>query len=163
MILAVLEAHGGLKLGQHDIYLNVAGGLRIAEPAADLAAAAALVSSLIGVALPPISVYFGEIGLSGAIRPVAHAPARLKEAAKLGFGRATIARALGRDDGAPRGYRRSLRHISGLVADIGSRLAARRADGRKVAGDQPCQARDDGLPRHSTARPFGLRSYQALA
>ena len=85
MILAVLEAHGGLKLGQYDIYLNVAGGLKIAEPAADLAAAAALISSLVGVALPHDSVYFGEIGLSGAVRSVAHAGLRLKEAAKLGF------------------------------------------------------------------------------
>jgi DNA repair protein RadA/Sms len=88
MILAVLEAHGGLKLGQYDVYLNVAGGLKIAEPAADLAAAAALVSSLVGASLPHDAVYFGEIGLSGAVRPVAHAALRLKEAAKLGFTRA---------------------------------------------------------------------------
>ena len=74
MVLAVLEAHGGLRLGMHDVYLNVAGGLRISEPAADLAAAAALISSLSGAPLPPDSVYFGEIGLSGAIRPVAQAP-----------------------------------------------------------------------------------------
>lgn len=85
MILAVLEAHGGLKLGMHDVYLNVAGGLRINEPAADLAAAAALVSSLSGTPLPSDTVYFGELGLSGAIRPVSHMQARLKEAAKLGF------------------------------------------------------------------------------
>ena len=74
MVLAVLEAHGGLRLGMHDVYLNVAGGLRITEPAADLAAAAALVSSLSGSPLPADTVYFGEIGLSGAIRPVAQAP-----------------------------------------------------------------------------------------
>ena len=74
-----------LRLGMHDVYLNVAGGLRISEPAADLAVAAALVSSLSGSPLPPDCVYFGEIGLSGAVRPVAQAPARLKEAAKLGF------------------------------------------------------------------------------
>src|SRR5438105_8436578 len=88
MVLAVLEAHCGVKLGGHDVYLNVAGGLRIQEPAADLAAAAALVSSLAGAALPPEAVYFGEVSLSGAIRPVAQATARLKEAAKLGFTRA---------------------------------------------------------------------------
>ena len=69
----------------HDVYLNVAGGLRITEPAADLAAAAALVSSLSGTPLPSDRVYFGEMGLSGAIRPVSQAAARLKEAAKLGF------------------------------------------------------------------------------
>ena len=90
MIVAVLEARAGLRLGQHDVYLNVAGGLRIAEPAADLAAAAALVSSLTGQSLPPHCVFFGEIGLSGAIRPVAHAATRLKEAAKLGFKHAIV-------------------------------------------------------------------------
>ena len=70
MVLAVLEAHAGVRLGGHDVYLNVAGGLKISEPAADLAAAAALVSSLTGAHLPANTVYFGEIGLSGSIRPV---------------------------------------------------------------------------------------------
>jgi DNA repair protein RadA/Sms len=88
MVLAVLEAHGGLKLGQYDVYLNVAGGMKIAEPAADLAAAAALVSSLTGASLPRDAVYFGEIALSGSVRAVAHPGLRLKEAAKLGFARA---------------------------------------------------------------------------
>src|SRR6202030_2165870 len=90
MVLAVLEAHCGIKLSGHDVYLNVAGGLRIQEPAADLAAAAALVSSLANAPLPPDAVYFGEVALSGAIRPVAQPPARLKEAAKLGFARAVL-------------------------------------------------------------------------
>ena len=75
MVLAVLEAHCGVRLGQHDVYLNVAGGYRIMEPAADLAVSAALISSLAGVALPVQSVYFGEISLSGATRPVSHAAA----------------------------------------------------------------------------------------
>jgi DNA repair protein RadA/Sms len=88
MVLAVLDAHCGVRLGNHDVYLNVAGGLRIQEPAADLAVAAALVSSLAGAALPADAVYFGEVSLSGSVRPVAHAGARLKEAAKLGFKRA---------------------------------------------------------------------------
>ena len=74
MVLAVLEAHCGVRLGGHDVYLNVAGGLRIQEPAADLAAAAALVSSLANAPLPADAVYFGEVSLSGAIRPVAQAP-----------------------------------------------------------------------------------------
>ena len=90
MVLAVLEAHCGLRFAQHDVYLNVAGGYRISEPAADLAVAAALVSSLTGIALPPDSVYFGEISLSGAVRPVAHAQQRLKEAEKLGFAQAVL-------------------------------------------------------------------------
>jgi DNA repair protein RadA/Sms len=85
MVLAVLEAHCGVKLGTHDVYLNIAGGYRIAEPAADLAVAAALVSSLSGLALPSDCVYFGEISLSGAVRPVAHGVQRVKEAEKLGF------------------------------------------------------------------------------
>ncbi len=85
MVLAVLEAHCGVRLGDCDVYLNVAGGLRISEPAADLAVAAALVSSRLSVVLPSNTVYFGEISLSGAVRPVVHAPARLKEAQKLGF------------------------------------------------------------------------------
>jgi DNA repair protein RadA/Sms len=90
MILAVLEAHCGVRFATHDVYLNVAGGYRISEPAADLAAAAALVSSLTSLALPADCVYFGEISLSGAIRPVAHAQQRLKEAEKLGFGQAVL-------------------------------------------------------------------------
>lgn len=90
MVLAVLEAHCGLRFSQHDVYLNVAGGYRIAEPAADIAVAAALVSSRAGLALPADCVYFGELSLSGAVRSVAHAQQRLKEAEKLGFGRAVL-------------------------------------------------------------------------
>ncbi len=85
MILAVLETRCGVKIGANDIYLNVAGGLKISEPAADLAVAAALISSATNSALPSKAVFFGEISLSGGIRPVAHAPLRLKEASKLGF------------------------------------------------------------------------------
>jgi DNA repair protein RadA/Sms len=88
MILAVLEARCGLSFGDRDVYLNVAGGLRISEPAADLAAAAALASSAFDEALPQDCVVFGEISLSGEIRPVSRMDARLKEAAKLGFRRA---------------------------------------------------------------------------
>jgi len=90
MVLAVLEAHCGVRLGQHDVYLNVAGGYRISEPAADMAVAAALVSSLTGNALPAERVYFGEISLSGATRPVAHGQQRIKEALKLGFDGAVV-------------------------------------------------------------------------
>jgi DNA repair protein RadA/Sms len=85
MILAVLEARCGLQFGGNDVYLNVAGGLRISEPAADLAVAAALISSLTGEALPKNMILFGEIGLSGEVRPVSQVDARLKEAEKLGF------------------------------------------------------------------------------
>lgn len=85
MVLAVLEARCGLGFGGRDVYLNVAGGLKISEPAADLAVAAALVSSHFDTPLPAEGVVFGEIALSGDVRPVGRAEARLKEAAKLGF------------------------------------------------------------------------------
>lgn len=85
MILAVLESHCGLRLSHLDIYLNVAGGLRIGEPAADFAVAASLVSSLTKRSLPLGSVWFGEVGLSGHLRSVSGVRARLKEAMKLGF------------------------------------------------------------------------------
>jgi DNA repair protein RadA/Sms len=88
MVLAVLEARCGLSFADRDIYLNVAGGLRITEPAADLAAAAALVSSQTGEPLPQDCVVFGEISLSGDVRPVSRAEGRLREAKKLGFNRA---------------------------------------------------------------------------
>jgi len=88
MVLAVLEARCGLGFGTRDVYLNVAGGLRISEPAADLAAAAALASSALDTALPQDCVVFGEVSLSGDVRPVSRMEARLKEAAKLGFSRA---------------------------------------------------------------------------
>ena len=103
MVLAVLEAHCGVRLGGHDVYLNVAGGLRISEPAADLAAAAALVSSLADAPLPADAVYFGEVSLSGAVRPVAQAAARLKEAQKLGFARAVVPEAARGEAGADAG------------------------------------------------------------
>jgi DNA repair protein RadA/Sms len=90
MLLAVLEARCGVRLGSHDVYLNVAGGLRLQEPAADLAAAAALVSSLTGKPAPEDTVYFGEVSLTGAVRAVGHTDQRLKEAAKLGFARAVV-------------------------------------------------------------------------
>ncbi len=85
MVLAVLEARCGVQIGANDVYLNVAGGLRITEPAADLAVAAALVSSLTGEPVPADAVVFGEIGLSGEVRAVGQSDSRLKEAAKLGF------------------------------------------------------------------------------
>jgi DNA repair protein RadA/Sms len=85
MILAVLDARAGLSFAGLDVYLNVAGGLRISEPAADLAVALALVSARSQRALDPQAVVFGEISLSGALRPVAQTENRLKEARKLGF------------------------------------------------------------------------------
>jgi DNA repair protein RadA/Sms len=90
MVTAVLEARCGVSLAGNDVFLNVAGGLRVSEPAADLAVAAALLSSLTGVPVPKGSVVFGEIGLSAEVRAVTQAEARLKEAAKLGFEKALL-------------------------------------------------------------------------
>jgi DNA repair protein RadA/Sms len=98
MLLAVLEARCGVRLGSHDVYLNVAGGLRLQEPAADLAAAAALISSLTGRPAPEDTVYFGEVSLTGAVRAVGHRDKRLKEAAKLGFARAVVPAMAGEGD-----------------------------------------------------------------
>ncbi|HYY37003.1 MAG TPA: DNA repair protein RadA [Xanthobacteraceae bacterium] len=127
MILAVLESHCGVRLSSHDVYLNVAGGLRIQEPAADLAAAAALVSSLADAPLSPDAVYFGEISLSGAIRPVAQAPARLKEAQKLGFARAILPEAARAEATGELGL--SLKPVSSLASLVAD-IAAWPADAR---------------------------------
>ncbi len=85
MVLAVLDSRAGIGFAGRDVYLNVAGGLRISEPAADLAVAAALISALADQPLPADSVVFGEISLSGALRPISQPEARLREAEKLGF------------------------------------------------------------------------------
>lgn len=90
MILAVLEARCGIAFAGRDIYLNIAGGLRINEPAADLAVAAALLSAFTSIPVPKEAVVFGEIGLAGEVRAVGQTDVRLKEASKLGFERAII-------------------------------------------------------------------------
>ena len=102
MLLAVLEARCGLNFSSCEVYLNVAGGYRLTDPAADLAVAAALVSALADRPLPADAVWFGEVSLAGEIRPVAHAAIRVREAAKLGFGRACGPPEGGQDFGAVR-------------------------------------------------------------
>jgi DNA repair protein RadA/Sms len=97
MVLAVLEARCGLSFSSSEVYLNIAGGYRVQDPAADLAVAAALVSALSERPVPADAVAFGEIALSGEIRPVAHGPLRLKEAGKLGFERALVPAAITSD------------------------------------------------------------------
>ncbi|MEL6504323.1 MAG: DNA repair protein RadA [Pseudomonadota bacterium] len=120
MVLAVLEAHCGVRLGGHDVYLNVAGGFRIAEPAADLAVCAALVSSLANRPLPDNSVYFGEVSLSGHLRPVGQAAGRLKEAGKLGFDQATFS--MGSETIKQPGMRLdTIKSLSDLVVELISR------------------------------------------
>ncbi len=85
MLLAVLESRCGLNFSSAEVYLNIAGGYRLSDPAADLAVAAALVSALADRPLPDKSVWFGEVSLAGEIRPVAHSDLRMRESAKLGF------------------------------------------------------------------------------
>jgi DNA repair protein RadA/Sms len=121
MITAVLDARCGLSIGANDIYLNVAGGLRIVEPAADLAVAAALVSALHETPVPGDTVVFGEIGLSGRVRPVGHAEARLKEAAKLGFAEAWVPkRSSSRASSGEALNTRLIGHLSELVDRLAS-------------------------------------------
>ena len=127
MVLAVLEAHCGVRLGGHDVYLNVAGGLRIGEPGADLAAAAALVSSLAGAPLPADAVYFGEVSLSGTVRPVAQPALRLREARKLGFARAFVPASVRGDDAARGVALRPLGPLVDIVAEIAPNGRGRRA------------------------------------
>jgi DNA repair protein RadA/Sms len=127
MVLAVLETRCGLAFGGADVYLNVAGGLRIAEPAADLAVAAALVSALTDTPVPGESVVFGEIGLSGEVRAVGQTEARLKEAAKLGFTRAYCP-PRGKRGGATAGIEvRELRLLGDLVEALGNPAPRRMA------------------------------------
>ncbi|MFO0994734.1 MAG: DNA repair protein RadA [Hyphomicrobiales bacterium] len=115
MILAVLDARAGVQTGMQDVYLNVAGGLKVREPAADLAAAAALLSSLTGTIIPAGTAIFGEIALSGGIRPVGQTEARLKEAQKLGLKEAVIAAAS--EVPAVKGLRiRTVESVADLVA-----------------------------------------------
>ncbi|MBZ0261007.1 MAG: DNA repair protein RadA [Hyphomicrobiales bacterium] len=115
MILAVLEARAGVVIGANDVYLNVAGGLKVREPAADLAVAAALLSSLTGTVIPHGTAVFGEVALSGAIRPVGQTEARLKEAQKLGLREAVIAAAT--EQASVKGLKvKSIETISDLVA-----------------------------------------------
>ena len=120
MLLAVLETRAGVRMNQTDVYLNIAGGLRVNEPAADLAIAAAIASAAFDKPTSPGMVYFGEIGLSGEVRQVAQAEARLKEAAKLGFDSAALPRRLAHGNrklAAPEGLRlEEIGHITDLVA-----------------------------------------------
>jgi DNA repair protein RadA/Sms len=128
MILAVLEARAGVTLSNHDVYLNVAGGLRLKEPAADLAVAAALLSSLSDTIIPHGTVLFGEIALSGAIRPVGQSEARLKEAQKLGLDHAVIA------DQGEKALKSNLdvKQVS-TVADVVAWVASRSKGLRRIA------------------------------
>ena len=140
MLLAVLESRGGLRLAQQDVYLNVAGGLRVTEPAADLAVAAAIASAAADQPTDPSLAFFGEIGLSGEVRQVAQAESRLKEMAKLGFASAAMPRRLGG------GSRRAVASPPGLtvleighVSDLLGRFSDKPSD--KPSGQSPARTR----------------------
>ena len=115
--LAVLEARCGIPFAGLDVYLNVAGGMKISEPAADLAVAAALLSAREDVALPAETVVFGEISLSGALRPASQTENRLKEAQKLGFTSA-IAPAGGKAAAAAGISLNTMSDLTGFVGEI---------------------------------------------
>lgn len=119
-ILAVLEARCGIPFTGLDVFLNVAGGLRVNEPAADLAVAGALLSAREDVAIPPDMVLFGEISLSGALRPVGQTENRLKEASKLGFQQATVP-SRSKTGG---GEEMRLREMADLTAFVGEMFGA---------------------------------------
>jgi len=95
LIVAVLTRRAGIRLSDQDVFINVVGGLRVGEPAADLAMAIAIASSMRDQAVDPNMAFIGEIGLSGEVRAVAQLPARLREVAKLGFSRVVVPRAVG--------------------------------------------------------------------
>jgi DNA repair protein RadA/Sms len=121
MLIAVLEARCGVRLGAHDVYLNVAGGLKLGDPAADLAAAAALISSFVGQPSPEDAVFFGEVSLTGAVRAVGHMDQRLKEAAKLGFSRAVLPQPFAPDRELERLALTPMSQLDELVAWFGLR------------------------------------------
>jgi DNA repair protein RadA/Sms len=135
MIVAVLETRCGIRLSGCDIFLNIAGGIRIAEPAADMAVAAALISALSGTPLPAETVFFGEIGLAGEIRQVAQPDQRLKEASKLGFKEGVIP-ARKNKDAAMGGLKvRELAHVQDLAALYGEEDAIAERPVRKAGGE----------------------------
>ena len=118
MVLAVLEARCGLSFAGRDVFLNVAGGLRINEPAADLAVAAALISSLSGKPIARDTIVYGELSLSGAVRPVAQNNVRLKEAEKLGF-KSAYAPKPGKGDVSKNVALREIEDLAALIAVLG--------------------------------------------
>ena len=135
MVLAVLDARAGLGISGQDVYLNVAGGLKVNEPAADLAAAAALISSLSGKPLAGDCVVFGEISLSGDVRPAPQSEARLKEAAKLGFKTAIVPNGTKSEGSGPAVT--SVRDVRELVDEI---CGAGNRPGRPAGGPKMVQS-----------------------
>ncbi len=120
LLLAVLDKRAGLSFAQLDVFLNVVGGVRLQEPAGDLAVAASLASSVYDRPLPPDAIFIGEVGLGGEIRPVAQVERRLAEAANMGMNRAFLS-----ERGVPKRVPAGL-HAVGVrtVGDLFERLFA---------------------------------------
>jgi DNA repair protein RadA/Sms len=114
MMLAVLHRHAGIAATDQDVFVNAVGGVRISEPAADLAVMLAIQSSLRGKPLPRGFLAFGEVGLAGEVRPAPRGQERLREAAKLGFSTALVPKA-----NTPRG---SVRGFEGLTIHAVERI-----------------------------------------
>ncbi len=133
MVLAVLQTRCGLNLGAADVYLNVAGGLRISEPAADLAVAAALISAHLGRLLPARTVVFGEIGLGGEVRAVGQSEARLKEAEKLGFTTGIVPQAAPRRRGQPASSAAITTHSMASLQDLFAMFEDAQTPGQSAA------------------------------
>ena len=120
MLLAVLHRHAGIATWEQDVFVNAVGGVRIGEPAADLAVCLAVVSSLTDKPIPSKVAVFGEIGLAGEVRPAPRGQDRLKEAAKLGFEKAIVPKA-----NAPKAKIAGLRGARGRAHRPGGAAAAR--------------------------------------
>jgi DNA repair protein RadA/Sms len=118
MLLAVLDRRAGIKLSKSDVYVSVVGGVRVTEPAADLAVLLSLASAEYGRALPDDTVVFGEVGLGGEVRQVAHGPRRLAESARLGFRRAIVPASLA--EGPPGLQLDRVERLDQAVARMGS-------------------------------------------
>lgn len=116
MILAVLERRAGMALGSQDVYASVAGGLRVAEPGADLGIALAIASAFRGVALPAGTAVFGELGLSGEVRAVAQRGRRTTEARRLGFSKVIAPQSAGRERADDRGALTAVADVAAAVA-----------------------------------------------
>jgi DNA repair protein RadA/Sms len=128
LLLAVLEEHAGIVFGHTDVFASAVGGVRVTEPAADLALVLALASAVTWTALPADVVAFGEVGLGGEIRQVPHAPRRLSEAARIGFRRALVPASC--PDGPP-GI--ELLRVASVEQAVGIALAVQRAGERGAA------------------------------
>jgi DNA repair protein RadA/Sms len=118
MLLAILHKHGGVEIGQSDVFVNVVGGVKISETSADLGMMLAILSSFKNKVLPQDLVVFGEVGLSGEIRPVPYGPERLAEAAKHGFKQAIISKANYNKDAHTKIKLQVINNIRDLIALI---------------------------------------------